>query len=415
MDGDIIKNHSGAKSSSSESGVKPASTDKDTSLFSKYSFSSTSDYDQPAISSPNPTGEKPKSKAKLVISLVALGVGVVSLLTGVIMFKNIRQSDSVVVFDAISGLIKSENTIMKGSYIITPTDVSLGIKALSIDFTSKNLLYPSSVDAVISLLLKDGATAKLDLSAITMEDSTLYVKIDGVEKALKDLPFPDESKIIISQLFSDISSKIDGQWYKFSFADLAKESKQLEDYNCLVSGLKALNRPDSRQAIVDIYRDHQFISVVNNKSEKISDYPTYEVRIDEEKAKSFIGDFGKSTNAAISGIIKCASSATEDSQDYGASEHESFAITPKVLFGIDFWSHELKAAKVFYSTSGYSLESNFTLEYPKELNFSAPENAKPFSDLMEIFQDIFYLTVVSGYKDTTSYQPYEYDGTDFDI
>ena len=236
---------------------------------------------------------KGKKKTGLIIGLAIAAVAVIGGGVGAIAYLNWHESPEQTLADAISNVwnaknIQAEATItgeakdkdsdfskieLKMNMIATQNAASMSINNLSID-TKENGSYSLSVESAYSL------------------DDDIYFKIGGIKEAfdgaMKNVDKDEAEELeAISGMVGGVIEVLDNQWIKID-SDLLKEMGVKDQYDCYKEKAKALSSEDFKKKVAEIYENHGFIALKDDKVVKTEDgLSYYSIKIDDKESEAF--------------------------------------------------------------------------------------------------------------------------------
>ncbi|MBQ9019878.1 hypothetical protein IJ096_00945, partial [Candidatus Saccharibacteria bacterium] len=419
-----------------------------------------------------------KSKKPLIITMVII---VILLLAAgaTAAFAIVRNQPEIVAADAITNLISANNLKLSGKINLNqPLPLSSRCFEFreDIDSSSNNSSSVSesvednvcntkiipSVPAVTNLTidLNDVAqsqatssaattvtmtfnedtskTVTLNISETFVKDGTIYLKIDGLKNTINTyLNIMDEDSSLSSgnsnymaqteQLLDGILRSIDGNWWAISIPEIIDHESSLttinknglkDAYSCVVSELN--NTFSKNNTIANIYRDNQFISIKDNKSNPSGttksgvSYNNYTINIKPNEFTTFYNQSIKQLDtsafqtcldkSSLLSNIKISDSLT-NSNLKSSDVASVIARVPAISVGITGWDHQLVALSVhdqFKDSDGDpygpTIDIDLNFDYPKDLNITAPSNAKSaidlYDDIVESLMTLYSGTVI---------------------
>ena len=344
---------------------------------------------------------KGKKKTGLIIGLAIAAVAVIGGGVGAIAYLNWHESPEQTLADAISNVwnaknIQAEATItgeakdkdsdfskieLKMNMIATQNAASMSINTLSID-TKENGSYNLSVESAYSL------------------DDDIYFKIGGIKEAFdgamknvdKDEAEAEELEAI-SGMVGGVIEVLDNQWIKID-SDLLKEMGVKDQYDCYKEKAKALSSEDFKKKVAEIYENHGFIALKDDKVVKTEDgLSYYSIKIDNKESEAFGEEVEKLDE--VKALTSCFDSKidTDDDEDEEWDDDLDLEFNDDIkkedeqrdydlLVGISGWNHTLKAVEAKSSDDDADMSIKLNLSYDEKA-VELPGDAKNAKDLVE--------------------------------
>ena len=344
---------------------------------------------------------KGKKKTGLIIGLAIAAVAVVGGGVGAIAYLNWHESPEQTLADAISNVwnaknIQAEATItgeakdkdsdfskieLKMNMIATQNAASMNISTLSID-TKENGSYSLSVESAYSL------------------DDDIYFKIGGIKEAfdgaMKNVDKDEAEELaVISGMVGGVIEVLDNQWIKID-SDLLKEMGVKDQYDCYKEKAKALSSEDFKKKVAEIYENHGFIALKDDKVVKTEDgLSYYSIKIDDKESEAFGEEVEKLDE--VKALTSCFDNKldTDDDEDdeWGddldpefrgdvEKDDEDEQKDYDLLVGISSWNHTLKAIEAKTSDDDADMSIKLNLSYDEKA-VELPGDAKNAKDLVE--------------------------------
>ena len=342
---------------------------------------------------------KGKKKTGLIIGLAIAAVVVIGGGVGAIAYLNWHESPEQTLADAISNVwnaknIQAEATItgeakdkdsdfskieLKMNMIATQNAASMSINTLSID-TKENGSYNLSVESAYSL------------------DDDIYFKIGGIKEAfdgaMKNVDKDEAEELeAISGMVGGVIEVLDNQWIKID-SDLLKEMGVKDQYDCYKEKAKALSSEDFKKKVAEIYENHGFIALKDDKVVKTEDgLSYYSIKIDDKESEAFGEEVEKLDE--VKALTSCFDSEldTDDDEDEERDDDldlefnddikkEDEQIDYDLLVGISGWNHTLKAVEAKSSDDDADMSIKLNLSYDEKA-VELPGDAKNAKDLVE--------------------------------
>lgn len=342
---------------------------------------------------------KGKKKTGLIIGLAIAAVAVIGGGVGAIAYLNWHESPEQTLADAISNVwnaknIQAEATItgeakdkdsdfskieLKMNMIATQNAASMSINTLSID-TKENGSYNLSVESAYSL------------------DDDIYFKIGGIKEAfdgaMKNVDKDEAEELeAISGMVGGVIEVLDNQWIKID-SDLLKEMGVKDQYDCYKEKAKALSSEDFKKKVAEIYENHGFIALKDDKVVKTEDgLSYYSIKIDNKESEAFGEEVEKLDE--VKALTSCFDSklGTDDDEDEEWDDDLDLEFNDDIkkedeqrdydlLVGISGWNHTLKAVEVKSSDDDADMNVKLNLSYDEKA-VELPGDAKNAKDLVE--------------------------------
>lgn len=342
---------------------------------------------------------KGKKKTGLIIGLAIAAVAVIGGGVGAIAYLNWHESPEQTLADAISNVwneknIQAEATItgevkdkdsdfskieLKMNMIATQNAASMSINTLSID-TKENGSYSLSVESAYSL------------------DDDIYFKIGGIKEAfdgaMKNVDKDEAEELAaISGMVGGVIEVLDDQWIKID-SDLLKEMGVKDQYDCYKEKAKALSSEEFKKKVAEIYENHGFIALKDDKVVKTEDgLSYYSIKIDDKESEAFGKEVEKLDE--VKALTSCFDSErdTDDDEDAEWDDDLDLEFNDDIkkeeeqrdydlLVGISGWNHTLKAVEVKSSDDDADMSIKLNLSYDEKA-VELPGDAKNAKDLVE--------------------------------
>ena len=342
---------------------------------------------------------KGKKKTGLIIGLAIAAVAVIGGGVGAIAYLNWHESPEQTLADAISNVwnaknIKAEATItgeakdkdsdfskieLKMNMIATQNAASMSINNLRID-TKENGSYSLSVESAYSL------------------DDDIYFKIGGIKEAfdgaMKNVDKDEAEELeAISGMVGGVIEVLDNQWIKID-SDLLKEMGVKDQYDCYKEKAKALSSEDFKKKVAEIYENHGFIALKDDKVVKSEDgLSYYSIKIDDKESEAFGEEVEKLDE--VKALTSCFDSELDTDDDEAEEWDDDLDLEFNedikkedeqrdydLLVGISGWNHTLKAVEVKSSDDDADMSIKLNLSYDEKA-VELPGDAKNAKDLVE--------------------------------
>lgn len=342
---------------------------------------------------------KGKKKTGLIIGLAIAAVAVIGGGVGAIAYLNWHESPEQTLADAISNVwnaknIQAEATItgeakdkdsdfskieLKMNMIATQNAASMSINTLSID-TKENGSYNLSVESAYSL------------------DDDIYFKIGGIKEAfdgaMKNVDKDEAEELeAISGMVGGVIEVLDNQWIKID-SDLLKEMGVKDQYDCYKEKAKALSSEDFKKKVAEIYENHGFIALKDDKVVKTEDgLSYYSIKIDDKESEAFGEEVEKLDE--VKALTSCFDSELDTDGDEADEWDDDLDLEFNddikkedeqrdydLLVGISGWNHTLKAVEAKSSDDDADMSIKLNLSYDEKA-VELPGDAKNAKDLVE--------------------------------
>ena len=363
---------------------------------------------------------KGKKKTGLIIGLAIAAVAVVGGGVGAIAYLNWHESPEQTLADAISNVwnaknIQAEATItgeakdrdsdfskieLKMNMIATQNAASMSINTLSID-TKENGSYSLSVESAYSL------------------DDDIYFKIGGIKEAfdgaMKNVDKDEAEELeAISGMVGGVIEVLDNQWIKID-SDLLEEMGVKDQYDCYKEKAKALSSEDFKKKVAEIYENHGFIALKDDKVVKTEDgLSYYSIKIDDKESEAFGEEVEKLDE--VKALTSCFDSKldTDDDEDDEGGDDLDLEFNDDIkkedeqkdydlLVGISGWDHILKAVEVKTSDDDADMSIKLNLSYDEKA-VELPGDAKNAKDLVEELEKAIQNSALSLVKQQVTAQ-----------
>ncbi len=324
---------------------------------------------------------KKKSKAGLIITIIVLAVLLIGGGVAAFLWMTWHESADVAINDAVAKVFEAENKTISAN-IAAPSAMPVSVK-----------IDGNQADGNFGLSGKISVAGMVDVNfdAAIIKDGKLYVKLDGVKKALKTLPLgqmlgglsgaeDNGAGDMISSLISSMGEVVDGEWIKVDMSEFGGENK------CGAKEISMFLNADATKELAKAYKKNAFI--VQKKDSEVKDedgVKYYTVDFDKEKSAAFKKDLEESELGKT--LKKCASSEKTDEEGDGSINETLEKYT--VIFGIKPWSHELVSVKLEDNkTISDSPSVKFEIGYEKK-EVKEPESAKTIDDLKSKLEEAY--------------------------
>lgn len=334
---------------------------------------------EPVASAPVAAAPKKKSHAGLIITIIILAVLLIGGGVAAFLLLMARETPEVAINDAITKVFEAENKTISGT--VTSNNGSMPV-TIKIDGAQAGGDFSASGTITVAGLVN------IDYSAAMIKDSNLYIKLDGVKKALKNLPLEQlfggssSSSSSMTELFGSIIESVgevvDGEWIKVNIADLTGGS----DSKCGASEISMFLNGKASKELAEAYKKNAFVVQKKDSEVKEEDgVKYYEIEVNDEKSAAFKKaieetEFGKS-------LKKCV--VNEGTEEEDSSKDASIVDSikgknAKIFIGVKPWSHDLVALKVENTDKSDKANADFKIGYEKK-SIEEPSNAKTLDEI----------------------------------
>lgn len=377
---------------------------------------------QAAGSTPETTPvETPKKKSRIgrIIIICVLALVLIGGVVAGILYMNWRNSDEVVLLESVTDSIDLRAAEIKGSLDIKFNDDGYSlIKSIVLTETAKTAGIPSSSDSQLIVTLTDDTEITLDIASIILSDGAIYIKIDGIsdtldlaELGLEDL---DEEYAEAIEFLEDIIARVDGQWLKFDWDELADSELagevgdiDLDTNRCLIGAIENLNSDESRSDLISLYKDHTFLEVTKKADKAVDGYTDFEVVSKRAELIEFLN--AAQTKPLFTEFTKCSEDIEAHTFTNGDFDSEDGFTTSSLVLGINTSKREIGRFTFTGATEDMTIDMQFEIiERLDTVEVSAPADAVSFielaEDILEAYMELFF----QPYYDDVDYYDYLY-------
>lgn len=354
----------------------------------------------------NPSGfaaagaPKKKSKIGLIITLCVLGVLLIGGAVAGILFLNWRNSDEVVLTDAVTDTLNLRAATITGDISFEFAEAEQGIKSFHLTSNNKTALVPSSSESNLKITLEDDSVVEMDVSSVILSDGVLYFKIAGLGTVLEDLGLTSSFSLDQTAIASieSIIEKVDDQWIKIAFDELLEsemlssmvESIDTEAYDCSIAAIKNLNTDASRSDLIDLYKEYPFVDATKRSETKEGDYTDFEVTLLKPELIDYLNKVQE--KPLFDEFLGCS----EDLERHNFTEEDfdqadSSDVTASLVLGIDTNKRKIGHVIASVEDEEASLQARISItERFDSIDIPAPEDATSVNDLIDdIILDIY--------------------------
>ena len=332
---------------------------------------------------------KPKKKKTGLIVGIILVILLLGLIGGGIAFYLIHESKERVVSDSIANLIEADARQFDGTLTETNLDSeNESFKSFTLTFKADNNSANFSGVGSLKIKMKKGKDVELDVSGAYITNDAIYIKIDGIKKAVENaleeaIASDDVSKdeaALIKDIVGAIADPLDDEWIKIKADDL-KSYKQLKDgYDCMAKALDSVSEKGNKEKIIEAYKSHPFIMNDDKDGSSSDGLNYYYVKSDSEESKAFSEELEKID--FVKDFKSCSDSKSSTSKD-DDDKKDSDEVTSEMSFGITPWSHELKHVKGTAESKKMKFELDIKISYDNKSVAAPTSDAKTLEDVVE--------------------------------
>ncbi len=375
--------------------------------------------------------DKKKSKKTIILAIVA-GLLAISAIVATVFFCIWYNKPEVVAFNAIKNVYKAENVSMDGTIKVNISEDASSdeeiIKNVEVKLNgavSGKTSNTTNVD--INLTAVDGTKLKFNVGEAFMKDGVIYIKIDGIQKAIKKLEQKSSEAKAYTSMFEKSIKLADGQWWKISVPDVIKhleDKKLIEDgssiskaYACII---ESINNQKNSDQIFDMYEKNQFINIEKYNDNKITATQggkLYKLKIDAQKTVDFSKELQESD--AVKQLSDCFKKIDKDETGIGADAtkedlnvsevEEEIEELPEIVLEISKWQHKLLGIHTENKEDDSTSTMDLSLAYPKSIELNAPEDTQSINKLIDQFiteigtANLLYGNSYSGLSESSAY------------
>ena len=335
------------------------------------------------VAAPVAAAPKKKSHAGLIVTIIILAVLLIGGGVAAFLWLMWHESAETSINDAMAKSFEVKDRTISGTMNVG----QMGGVKITLDGSQSDGNLGGS--GKISL---GAGLVELKFNAALIKGGDIYIKLDGIKDALKNLPIGDllgsffgmsgantggvNNSEVLNMIISEIGEVVDGEWIKITAKDI-KTAGPEDGNGCDYNEVLGLVNGDAPKELAETYKKNPFI--VQKKDSEVKDedgVKYYEVEIDEEKMTNFTkgvkdSDFGKK-------LAKC--SASSDGEEKGEEGTFKANKDTKIYLGIKPWSHELAAIKL--ENDKQSVSAKFEIGYEKKA-VEEPSKAKTIDDLQK--------------------------------
>ncbi len=360
--------------------------------------------------------EAPKKNNSLTGLIAALIVFVVLALGGVgfaIWYYVCYNNSENVAYSAVENFLRADNIVTQGSMTFKTKTSSVDEDPLTVMLTlnSSASSLPNSSELWL-LVSTDSATAddlaiKAKLGTVQLADGVIYFKaeqlLDTVDRYLAAYNVDLDQFGEIGDLVYDFIETFDGEWWRISLPELMdalevpeKEAKPIEDfYSCTINALQK----DHSEEFTKLYSDHRFLKIERSTTPASASGSTeYVATLDFDHLANFLNAVPET--AAAESFYTCYNdyldAAPQDSilderkispEEFRELSADELANSSLKDISIDLeitdFGHQLQVADFRYENDDYEVAVSLGFEYKPAESVTAPENYRPFTDLVD--------------------------------
>lgn len=361
----------------------------------------------------NAVGTTPKkSKKGLIIGIIAGSVVLIGIIAAVLVYFLVMRSPQRVLEEAVVNAIVADNAITEGKMT-----VELDGGKMTAEFKGSYLNGDQSLELVLGGEGPDGVKVTLPAIEVRTFKDAVYVKANNVkdavvksldaflEEQMADEDYTDAQiqayKDLTMQPFENIIKKIDGQWIKIKYSDMAetKESK------CTTEVLQKIHgNREFQQEIAKIYRENRFLMIKEDLGDK-DGLRGFSIDLDSTESRDARKGFitALKETSIVKELNSCVGSSDDEDEDFfdNSSNEASYEKTELKVW-VDMGASQLRRIEIVGSDSksssklkGTTIE--FSLEPGKANPISEPTDAVNFTDLMSDLYESFGGMPLAGF------------------
>ncbi|MCR4753528.1 MAG: hypothetical protein K5837_03885 [Candidatus Saccharibacteria bacterium] len=328
---------------------------------------------------------KPKKKKTGLIIGIVLVILLLGLIGGGIAFYLIHESKERVIGDSIVNLIEANARQFDGTYTQTNlSDDDDSFESFTLTFKGDNSSANFSGSGSLHIDLKEGKDIELEVSGAYISNDAIYVKINGIKKAIDDAMkegmsssgglSSDEEMAFIMEIIGSVVKPLDDQWIKINASSLKSYASLKSGYDCMSNAIDGFAKEENKEKIVEAYKNHPFVMDADKDSKSSDGLNYYYIKSDSEESKAFSEEIGKID--FVKDFKSCANiKSSEDDDD------DELDLTSELSIGISPWAHELKHIKGTAKSKEYSAEMNIKISYDDKSVAAPSSDAKTLDEL----------------------------------
>lgn len=327
---------------------------------------------------------KPKKKKTGLIIGIVLAILLLGLIGGGIAFYLIHESKERVISDSIVNLIEANARQFDGTYTQTNlSDEDDSFESFTLTFKGDSNSANFSGSGSLRIDLKEGKDIELEVSGAYISNDAIYVKINGIKKAIDDAMkegmsssgsglSSDEEAAFIMNIIGSIVKPLDDQWIKIDASSLKPYANLKSGYDCMSNAIDSFAKEENKEKIVEAYKNHPFVMDADKDSKSSDGLNYYYIKSDSEESKAFSEEIEKID--FVKDFKSCAN--IKSSKDDDESD-----LTSELSIGISPWTHELKHVKGTAKSKEYSAEMNIKISYDDKSVAAPTSDAKTLDEL----------------------------------
>lgn len=329
---------------------------------------------------------KPKKKKTGLIIGIVLAILLLGLIGGGIAFYLIHESKERVIGDSIVNLIEANARQFDGTYTQTNlSDESDSYESFTLTFKGDNNSANFSGSGSLRIDLKEGKDIELEVSGAYISNDAIYVKINGIKKAIDDAMkegmsssgsglSSDDEMAFMMNIIGSIVKPLDDQWIKINASSLKPYADLKSGYDCMSNAIDGFAKEENKEKIVEAYKNHPFVMDAEKDSKSSDGLNYYYIKSDSEESKAFSEEIGKID--FVKDFKSCANIKSSKDDDDDESD-----LTSELSIGISPWAHELKQIKGTAKSKEYSVEMDIKISYDDKSVTAPTGDAKTLDDL----------------------------------
>ena len=351
-----------------------------------------------------------------IVALVILGLTALASLGCVLWYFLIYSQPTTVAKDALARILAADRVSLVAD-IATTTAAGSNTAKFGLSYGETEGLYiKSEGNATATLESGENVTLSANANVLSPEFSAYYFNVGGISdifttllnaqldaSGMAEAGYTNDDLETMSPelgLINDLISEIDGTWWGVTDATNESAAQVIDFSQCLIS---SLGSEASTNAYISIYDRFPFLSAEKYNDAAIDNKDGYKISINELLFTDFL-------NAVYSEIVYANVNtclATSGVTNEGIDEPDGDFVTldnvksldlnaalEHFVFIIDGFSHQL--TKIYYCNTfdeGTDNEVQIAIvteiEYPASLTFTAPEDARDASELVNTFSTTF--------------------------
>ncbi len=355
---------------------------------------------------------KPKKKKTGLVIGIVLVILLLGLIGGGIAFYLIHESKERVIGDSIVNLIEANARQFDGTYTQTNlSDEDDSFESFTLTFKGDNNSANFSGSGSLHIDLKEGKDIELEVSGAYISNDAIYVKINGIKKAIDDAMkedmdssggglSSDEEMAFMMDIISSIVKPLDDQWIKINASSLKPYASLKSGYDCMSNAIDGFAKEENKEKIVEAYKNHPFVMDTDKDSKSSDGLNYYYIKSDSEESKAFSEEIEKID--FVKDFKSCANIKSSEDDDDDESD-----LTSELSIGISPWAHELKHVKGTAKSKDYSAEINIKISYDDKSVAAPTSDAKTLDelakDLSKSIKDVLSEQIATMCKEYKTY------------